>query len=231
MRPARRKRSSPGPEALPAAQVERVPEAPAVELEGGPPYVRAWLQGRGIRSAPEELRGMLAEALEELTAELHLDSREELSAPELDVLASGGLDPEPRGGGEDPLARGAAEYAALLETALDVNAAAERAGVSATRIRQRLNSAPRSLVGVRLGGNWRVPLFQFKGAAGGLLPGLERVVEAIDADAHVLGIQSWFLGEHQDLVAGKDEERHLSPRDWLRLGRDPQRLVELAREL
>jgi len=191
---------------------------------------RAWLQAHGVGCEPSELKGMLVEALDQLPVELQLDSGEELTSPELSTLARGGLGPVRRRAAVDPLARGAAEYAALLQTALDVNSAAKRARVSPARIRQRLNSAPRSLVGVRIGNTWRVPLFQFDGR-GSLLPGIERVVEAIDPEVHVLAVQRWFLGEHVDLADGEDEERRLSPRDWLRLGRTPERLVELAREL
>lgn len=233
MSPSRRPRptsahASPPPEAVlegPAMAEPGARPAYKVASEG---EVDRWIRAHGLRSTRRELEGMLPEALAELPIELGLASDQELSASEIAALERGGADPHPRAGVEDPLARGVADYAALLESALDVNAAAERAGVSPARIRQRLHS--RSLIGVRVGNSWRVPLFQFD-ERGRLLPGLERVLPVIDPEAHVLAIQDWFLEEHVDLPADESEESSLSPRDWLRLGRAPARVVELARDV
>ena len=194
------------------------------------PGVAAWLHARGVIAEPAELDALVAMATRDLAAELRLDSAHELPPAERRQLERAGVDFALPGAERDPVGASVAAYAALLRTALDVDAVARRVGVSPTRIRQRLGESPRSLIGLRVDNTWRIPLFQFA-PEGGFLPGLAEVVREIASDAHPLSIQEWFLGEHVDLPADEEEELHFSPRDWLLAGRDPSRLAELAREI
>jgi len=84
------------------------------------------------------------------------DPRTELTAEERALLEAGGADLRPLGPGEDePVVRAAAEYAALLASALTVPAAARRLGVDGSRVRQRL--AARQLYGIRRPTGWPIP--------------------------------------------------------------------------
>ena len=58
--------------------------------------------------------------------------------------------------------------------ALDLNAAAERLGVSTATVDEMVHR--RELVAVRLGGVWLLPAWQFD--ADGVLPGIPRVLES-----------------------------------------------------
>ena len=84
------------------------------------------------------------------------DPRTELTAEERALLEAGGADLRPLGPGEDePVVRAAAEYAALLASALTVPEVARRLGVDGSRVRQRL--AARQLYGIRRPTGWPIP--------------------------------------------------------------------------
>lgn len=173
-----------------------------------------FLRSRGIQAPPGTLDKELAAAVAELDVLVARDSLQELTAAEIDVLRAGGFDPEPRAESPlDPLARTAAEYAALLKTSLTAREAAERLGVDVSRIRQRL--AERSLYGFRHDGKWHIPIWQF--VDHGLLPNLGAVVARLDADLHPVAVTRWFLTPDPDLVTNT-VDRPLSPRDWLLAG-------------
>lgn len=159
-------------------------------------------------------------------------TRELLPVPDQDALRRAGFDVEPRAlGMEDPRAMVAAEHAALLGSALSTEEVAERLGVQPSRIRQRLNSDPPTLYGVRGSSReWLVPSFQFNEQ--GVIPGLGKVIAALDPELHPVSVYRWFHAPNPDLV---DEElmgeEPLSPLDWLAAGQDPELVVELARNL
>src|SRR5689334_5715046 len=97
----------------------------------------AFLHTHGIQVEPKALDAMVQEAVKRLQRTLHrADPREDLSAAEAKALERGGFRLEAVDlGTEDPLARTAAEFAALLKTSLSTNEAARRLGVDASRIR------------------------------------------------------------------------------------------------
>ena len=182
----------------------------------------------GLAAGTQELQELLVETLDRFRKGLFQDSRSELTEAEQGTLARGGFDLEPHPGARDPLAEGVAEFAALLETGLSVQEAAELAGVSAGRIRQRLTARPRTLVGVRMDRGWRIPAFQFEPQRGRALPGLERVLTCLDPELHPVAGQRWFLAPTADLVTEGGAPAGLSPREWLRLGLPPEPVAELA---
>lgn len=194
----------------------------------------AYLHARGLDIGPGELSRMVQHAVERLVRTLFQeDPAQDLTVAETKALERGGFDLRVRAlGGDDPLLKGVADYAALLETSLTTGQAARKLGLADSRIRQRLTAQPATLYGVKLGSEWRLPLFQFDG--GRLLPGLEAVVPRLDRDLHPLAVYRWFTLPNQDLVpedVPQLPDAPLSPRDWLRLGLPPEVPARLAADL
>src|SRR5438067_2304064 len=132
----------------------------------------------GIGLQPAEFERLVLEAVRQLpAAAVATDPRRELTAEDAAALTRGGFDLTPLAPGtDDPLARTAAEYTALVVTSLLVPQAARLLGVDDSRVRQRL--AKRTLYGIKLPGGWHLPAFQFD--EGRLIRGIERVVPALD---------------------------------------------------
>ena len=118
------------------------------------------------------------------------------------------------------------EHARLLETGLTTGAAAERLGVTDARIRQRIDE--RTLLAMRRGRSWRLPLFQFVGS--GEVPGWAVVCRRLPREASPVAVERWMLLPHPDLVVGEGEER-VAPLKWLHEGRPADRVAELASRL
>ncbi|MFQ5699802.1 MAG: DNA-binding protein [Myxococcota bacterium] len=175
----------------------------------------------------------LARAFEEaLTAAGDLppypEPSETLASDQLELLARGGFEIDgPDLGLSDPVPRGAIEYAALRATALTTREAALRLGVNDSRVRQRL--AERKLYGLKVGEEWRLPVFQFQGA--GLVPNIDRVIPRLDESLPVIAVFHWFASPNPDLVARETNDAPVSPIAWLELGLDPEPVAELAAEL
>jgi excisionase family DNA binding protein len=150
----------------------------------------------------------------------------ELTEAEARVLAAGGGRSIP----EAQVSAGALlanAYSEILESALSVDQAAERLGVNGSRVRQRL--ADRSLYGIKHGGGWRLPAFQF--GKRGLVPGLDEVLPALPKDLNVVAVVRWFGTPNPDLCTRDQDERPLTPLEWLAQGHAPQAAAELARDL
>jgi hypothetical protein len=150
-----------------------------------------------------------------------------LSAPEEASLAEGGV--EPASDEQFKLVDGqaAAAYQQLRAESLTVEDAGRRLGVNPSRVRQRL--AERSLFGLKDGNTWLLPEFQF--VTDGLVPGIERVVRSLPADISPLAVARWLAHPNPDLVTRDDEERPLSPRQWLLEGYPPEPVADLAAAL
>lgn len=190
---------------------------------------RAFLHAHGLLIEPETLDRLVCEALERLPRGLYRDQPgRDLTPAEVEALRSGGFDLAGEDLGEDdPLARTAAEYAALLTSSLTTAAAAARLRVASSRIRQRLTARPPTLYGIRLASGWRIPEFQFEGDE--LLHGWPEVVAALDPELHPISVYRWLTTPNTDLE--DPEGRRVSPRDWLRLGHKPSAVAELAADL
>lgn len=191
----------------------------------------AFLHSHGIRVAPPILDEMVREAVTRMHQTLYRsDPRTDLTEAEVEALRRGGFVPEPADfGAEDPLAKTAAEFAALLKSSLPTTAAAERLGVDPSRIRQRLTSQPPTLYGIRLESGWVIPELQFDGSK--LIPGIAEVVASLDPELHPVAVYRWFTSPNPDLSVDGEEDRILSPRDWLRFGLPIQTVAELAADL
>jgi len=151
-----------------------------------------------------------------------------LTVEEARVLASGGLDTAPlRAGEEEPLTQTALEYARLLQSSLSVEQVAQLLAVNPSRVRQRLTGHPRTLYGIKEGRSWRVPRFQFAGRKP--IPGMAAVIGALPPDLHPVAVRRWFTVPHPDLRVDPDEARAVAPLEWLRTGRAPEVVADLAR--
>ncbi|HVC79931.1 MAG TPA: DNA-binding protein [Chloroflexota bacterium] len=159
------------------------------------------------------------------TAPLH-DPRIEWSPEQAAALERGGLSLTPLDldDPENALATSIAAYSSLLLESLDLGSAAQRLGVSESRLRQRLGA--RTLYGIKWEGRWLLPRFQF--TEHGLLPGLEVVIPALDPEIAPPAVARWFTAPDPDLAVGAQS---LSPQAWLAGGRDPGVVAAIAADL
>lgn len=208
-------------------------------MPGGPPAwaaaVRNALVHEGrlrsvvLKNTPlldvDSLLAFLVAALEGMRAPYAGSPRRQFTESELAELRREGVelaeDPAPGGG---VAAKTAAEFAALMATAFSVSEAATQLGVDDSRVRQRL--AKRTLYGIKSGGTWRLPQFQF--ASGGQVPGIDQVLQALPISLHAVAVQRWLTNPMADLEL---DGSLLSPIAWLGAGGDPLTLTEIARDL
>ena len=147
-----------------------------------------------------------------------------LTAAEREVARAGGLDPRPTFvPGDDPLLAGAISYGSLVQTGLTIKQAAELIQVSDARIRHRIREG--TLLAIRDGRSWKLPVFQFSGK--GELPGWGSVARALPRDISPVAVESWLGLPNPDLVIG-EAEVPMSPHAWLLAGRDPQPVAALG---
>jgi len=191
------------------------------------------LRDRGIRRSGQEVeedaRRFASHIIVFLpTGRWVAEPAREFSPEEAAVLEEGGLNLSPPTTEEpDPLARTAARYAALLATALTTREAAALLGTGESRVRQRLKE--KTLYGVKAGRENRLPAFQFEG--GKEVPGIGEVLRHVDRSLHPVALLNWFTLPSPDLYLDEEEERAVSPREWLLSGGTPGALVPLAKEL
>jgi hypothetical protein len=150
-----------------------------------------------------------------------------LTEAEEAALAAGGVKAATSDEQRRVEASAAAAYQQLRGESLGIEAAARRLGVTTGRVRQRL--AARSLYGLKEGNAWLLPAFQF--AAQGLVPGIEAVLKRLPPDISPLAVWRWLTSPNPDLCTRDDEERPLSPRQWLLEGNPPEPAAELAAAL
>ncbi len=191
------------------------------------------LRDRGIRRSGQEIeedaRRFAFRVIASLpTGRWVAEPAGELSSGEAAVLEEGGLDLSPSVAEEpDPLARTAAKYAALLATALTTREAAGLLGTGESRVRQRLKE--KTLYAVKAGRENRLPAFQFEG--GKEVPGIGEILRHMDRSVHPVALSNWFTLPNPDLHLDEEEEKAVSPREWLLSGGAPGVLVPLAEDL
>ncbi len=152
------------------------------------------------------------------------------TAEEERVLKSGGLNAAPLEPGEEaPLTQTAIEYAHLLQSSLSVAETAALLDVNPSRVRQRLIADPPSLYGIKEGKSWRVLRFQFAGRKP--VPGIAAVIAALPRNLHPVAVGRWLAAPNPDLRVGRNEEREVAPLEWLRAGKAPSAVADLARDL
>jgi hypothetical protein len=123
-------------------------------------------------------------------------------------------------------ATSAAAFAGLVDrSVVGDGAAAELLGVDRSRISQRMSD--RSLYAFVGPAEERCfPRWQFVGSK--TLPGLKRVLAALDSELHPLSVDRWFTTPNVDLEVGGEP---VNPITWLATGGSPKVVAELARDL
>ncbi len=189
---------------------------------------RSTVRGRPVSWRELRLRLAGAEvAVERLAAQPELGSPP-LSPAEASVLDKLGFVERERGM-PGALEKSQIEYDMLLGNSFTLEQAAKMLGLkNPSRLRQRLGL--RTLYGVKEGGAWRLPRFQFDVKQKKVVRGIEQVFPRIRPDAHALEVATWFSLPHQDLVVGDDDER-VTPLAWLASGRSPETVANLADEV
>ena len=184
------------------------------------------LESHGVRASEKEVAEAMETVLHQSGFRLPYPSpRKELSAKQIELLEQGGFELDRLDFGlEDPVARTAFEYSVLRATALTTHAAAKRLGVNASRVRQRL--LDRALYGIKVGDEWRLPVFQF--VRKGLVPGIVCVLPRLPRNLNPVAVHRWFNTRNPDLEARGEAERWLTPLQWLQAGEDPDVVAELA---
>jgi excisionase family DNA binding protein len=186
----------------------------------------AFLHARGLEIEPKALSAALRAAVAAIEAAYYPEPGQEgLTRDELRIAKAGGLTTGEQGDA-DPLVESVVAYAGLLDTGLTTAQAAKRLGVTDARVRQRL--AERSLLAVREGRAWKLPLFQF--TRKGEVPGWADVCAKLPPAVSPVALERWLALPHPDLAVG-DDERPTSPRDWLLAGRPAPVVAALASEL
>jgi len=198
----------------------------AVFSAGGRVVRRATVEGRPIDR--DELMLWLAGAEAAVQRYATEPAR---SAPQLTTGESALLDEagflEEKVAGPGALERTGIEYELLLADSMTLEQAAKMLHLKTTsRLRQCLGK--RTLYGVKVGGSWRLPRFQF--SRGKLVRGIDQVFPHVRDDAHPLAVKTWFSSPHQDLVLG-DDERQVTPLAWLVAGYDAETVARLAEEI
>lgn len=183
---------------------------------------QAFLHAHGLDVDPIALDAVVREAVGEYRTVLYpFGAPPGLTDAEVTLLSESGLDPVPRElGRDDPLARSAADHAAILESAFGTGEVARHLGVTDARIRQRLKEG--SLYGRYSAGVWRVPSFQF--TAEGELPGWSAVARHVPRDLNPVALLRWLTLPNDDLRVGPADDA-VSPREWLLAGGAPEAVV------
>jgi hypothetical protein len=187
------------------------------------------LQRAGVRITEQELDELLVQVVSAMVpAPLPRNPRMELTEADAAALERGGLALQPLDdlGPDDPIVKTVATYASLLASSLTVSQVAHILGVSTGRVRQELYAG--TIYGIKDTGAWRLPRWQFADDLTGLLPGIRRVLPRLDRSILPIAVYTWFTSPDPDLTIDENEEITLSPRDWLRSGRNPQVVADLA---
>ena len=157
-------------------------------------------------------------------------SEGKLSSEEKILAEEGGFDVKPFGAGkDDPVEVAAQEFARLRRESYTTEETTRILKVNGSRVRQRLTSRPPTLFGIKVDGEWRVPRFQFAGSE--LVPGIEVVVARLRPGLSPVSVSRWFTSSNPDLPADENEERYLTPLEWLRAGRPAETVAEIAADL
>ena len=187
-----------------------------------------YLLSRGFSDGdPASLERSLRLALADMEPLAYGDASNGLTREEQSVLREGGLTLESTRG-EDPLARTAAKYAAIIERSLSTKEAGARLKLGEGRIRQML--VERALFSFLVDGTRHIPAFQFL-ADGRLVPNITHLNRALRPSMHPVGLYNWLHRPNEDLFLDDAADDIVTPIAWLAAGHDVERVVRLAERL
>ncbi|MEZ5117709.1 MAG: hypothetical protein R2737_15725 [Candidatus Nanopelagicales bacterium] len=152
--------------------------------------------------------------------------RSAFTEAEVDALAEAGISadgPEGDPAGMRALLAGRLQEHALVTQGLSVEDAGALLGVTAARVRQRIDSG--ELVAIRSKGGYALPRWQF--VADRVVPGLDRIT-AQAAGLHPLELAGFMTNPNVDLAI---DGTPVSPVDWLVSGGDPEPVADLVHSL
>ncbi len=181
------------------------------------------LREAGISMPVEEFIGWISAGIRSVAdPTAHADPKAQFTQADVKTLKRGGFSfAESK---VDHVAETVARYVALLHESLSTAEVADRLGVTQGRIRQQL--IERSMFGIKLSGEWRIPLFQF--SKGNQIRGIDTVLRELSPDLHPVEVWDWFQNPDPDLTI---DETLLSPLRWLESGGDPRRVADLAADI
>jgi len=170
---------------------------------------------RETRSPKRRARKTLEQLRQELVKKLAADEQGSenpsvgpLTEAERATLTAGGFRLD-----KAPPRKGRSEFEQLVADSLSVEKVAERLGVNASRIRQRLKEG--TLYGFKHERYWELPRFQFSGRS--VVTGLGEILPSVkDLALHPVAILRWFSTPQPELSI--DDGEPMTPLDWLREG-------------
>ena len=185
-----------------------------------------FLKARGVRdTAPETLNDALRTVLDSIAPMIHDGASREMPKEEQAILRDAGFALKRRADpSADSLAASIVKYAALVERSLSANEASDKLGLTPSRVRQMISD--RSVYSFLIDRKRHIPNFQFEGDR--LTPNIARVNRALPREMHPVAVYNWYSQPHVDLFVDGDPDNTVSPLDWLRTGRDADRVVFLA---
>ncbi len=191
-------------------------------------HVVDYFTARGLQSAaPESLNTALRLVLDTMPTLLYGEPSDELTAEEQAILKAGGIDLDTIIE-NDPLAKTAVKFAAIIENSLTIKETAKQLNKGDSQIRQM--TARRTLYSILLDNRRFIPIFQFK-KDGAMIPQMTKVNAALRPDLHPVEVFEWFTEAEPNLTINDDIEQTVSPIAWLNSAQNYRTVVKLAKQL
>jgi hypothetical protein len=187
--------------------------------------VRHVLGRAGLPDDPTRFVELVEDAIEAIVLIRHAGDSSALTELEVRELREIGLAPDAEiDRVREPTRSAIAKMAAILADALSVEDAANRMSLHQSRLRQML--LDRSLFGVKVDGEWRVPAFQFSGKR--QVRNLGPVLRATPSNLHPVELFNWLVRPNRALEIG---DKPVTPLAWLESGGNPDPVAAIAAEL
>lgn len=187
--------------------------------------VRQVLGRAGLPDDPTRFVELVKDAIRTVVLVRQAGDPSALTDAEVRELREIGLAPEANTARLREATRSAtAKMAAILADSLSVQDAANRMELHQSRLRQML--LDRSLFGVKVDGEWRVPAFQLSGKR--QVRNLGPVLRATPPNLHPVELLNWLVRPNRAL---RLEDQPVSPLAWLESGGDQDPVAAIASEL
>jgi len=179
----------------------------------------------GLPDDPGRFIALVQDAIRTVVLVRHTADPNALTELDVRELREIGLSPRAENDGLHEATRSAtAKMAAILADSLSVEDASNRMDLHQSRLRQML--LDRTMFGVKIDGEWRVPAFQLRGKR--QVRNLGHVLRATPPSVHPVEVVNWLLRPNRALEI---EDQSVTPLEWLEAGGDPGPLSAIASEL
>lgn len=187
--------------------------------------VQQVLGSAGLPDDPRRFVELVQDAIRTVVLVRHAVDSNALTDLDVRELREIGLSPRAEADGLREATRSAtAKMAAILADSLSVEEAANRMNLHQSRLRQML--LDRTLFGIKLDGEWRIPAFQLSGKR--QVRNLGPVLRATPPSVHPVELANWLLRTNRALEI---EDQLVTPLVWLEAGGDPGPVTAIASEL